>query len=72
MMRGPTLGTAIVAIALLLLFASYRRRKHTRPVRRISKIRETAPGQFSVLWRTPVLAGRRLPVALQLPDARRT
>jgi hydrogenase/urease accessory protein HupE len=32
------------------------------------EIRETAPGQFSVLWRTPVLAGRRLPVALRLPD----
>ncbi|MFO1460613.1 MAG: HupE/UreJ family protein, partial [Verrucomicrobiota bacterium] len=32
------------------------------------EIKETAPGTFSVLWRTPVLAGRRLPVALKLPD----
>jgi hydrogenase/urease accessory protein HupE len=32
------------------------------------EIKETAPGQFSVLWRTPVLAGMRLPVALKLPD----
>src|SRR5262252_6083537 len=32
------------------------------------EIKETAPGQFSVLWRTPVLAGMRLPVVLQLPD----
>lgn len=31
-------------------------------------ITETAPGQFSVLWRTPVLAGMRLPVVLKLPD----
>jgi hydrogenase/urease accessory protein HupE len=31
-------------------------------------ITETAPGQFSVLWRTPVLAGMRLPIALKLPD----
>jgi hydrogenase/urease accessory protein HupE len=31
-------------------------------------IRETAPGQFSVLWRTPVLAGMRLPVVLKIPD----
>ena len=32
------------------------------------EIKETAPGKFSVLWRTPVLAGTRLPVVLQLPD----
>ena len=32
------------------------------------EIKETAPGQFSLLWRTPVLAGMRLPVVLQLPD----
>ena len=28
------------------------------------EIKETAPGQFSVLWRTPVLAGMRLPFVL--------
>ena len=32
------------------------------------EIKETAHGQFSLLWRTPVLAGMRLPVVLQLPD----
>jgi hydrogenase/urease accessory protein HupE len=32
------------------------------------EIKETAPGQFSVLWRTPVLAGMRLRVVLKLPD----
>ena len=32
------------------------------------EIRETSPGRFSVLWRTPVLAGMRLPVVLKLPD----
>src|SRR5262249_20518572 len=31
------------------------------------EIKEAAPGQFSVLWRTPVLAGRRLPIVLGLP-----
>ena len=31
------------------------------------EIRETAPNQFSVLWRTPVLAGNRLLVRLMLP-----
>jgi hypothetical protein len=32
------------------------------------EIKETAPRKFSVLWRTPVLAGMRLPVMLKLPD----
>jgi hydrogenase/urease accessory protein HupE len=32
------------------------------------EIRETAPGRFDLLWRTPVLSGARLPVALKLPD----
>jgi hydrogenase/urease accessory protein HupE len=33
------------------------------------ELKETAPGQFSVLWRTPVLAGMRLPVRLTLPES---
>lgn len=32
------------------------------------ELKESAPGQFAVLWRTPVLAGVRLPVVLKLPD----
>ena len=32
------------------------------------EINETAPGQYSVLWRTPVLAGMRLPIVLQMPE----
>jgi len=32
------------------------------------EIRETSPGRFGLLWRTPVLAGMRLPVVLRLPD----
>jgi hydrogenase/urease accessory protein HupE len=32
------------------------------------EINETSPGQFTVLWRTPVLSGMRLPIALKLPD----
>ena len=31
------------------------------------EVKETAPGRFDLLWRTPVLAGRRLPVQLKLP-----
>lgn len=32
------------------------------------EIKETVPNQYAVLWRTPVLAGMRLPIVLQLPD----
>jgi len=32
------------------------------------ELRETAPGRFDVLWRTPVLAGMRLPVSLRIPE----
>ena len=32
------------------------------------EINETAPGRYSVLWRTPILSGMRLPVALKFPD----
>ncbi len=31
------------------------------------EIKETAPGQYALLFRTPVLAGARLPLALALP-----
>ena len=31
------------------------------------EIKETSSNQFSVLWRTPVLAGMRLPVVLIMP-----
>jgi hydrogenase/urease accessory protein HupE len=34
-------------------------------------IDETAPGQYSILWRTPVLSGMRLPVVLRLPEGLR-
>ena len=32
------------------------------------ELKETAPGHFNVLWRTPMLSGMRLPVVLRLPD----
>jgi hydrogenase/urease accessory protein HupE len=32
------------------------------------EINETAPGRYTVLWRTPVLSGMRLPVVLKFPD----
>lgn len=59
--------TMVAGALLALLVASPAAHAHeVRPA--YLEITETAPGQFSVLWRTPVLAGRRLPVALKLPD----
>jgi hydrogenase/urease accessory protein HupE len=53
----------LAAIALMPLALSAH---EARPA--YLEIKETAPGQFSVLWRTPVLAGMRLPLALQMPE----
>jgi hypothetical protein len=52
-------------LAMLFVFSS----AHAHEVRpAYLEIKETVRGQFSLLWRTPVLAGMRLPVALKLPD----
>jgi hydrogenase/urease accessory protein HupE len=57
----------IAGIVLALLFAFSSAQAHDiRPA--YLEVKETAPGQFSVLWRTPVMAGMRLPVVLKLSD----
>ena len=61
--------TAALAVSVCLasaLFLASAQAHEVRPA--YLEIKETAPGQFSVLWRTPVLAGMRLPLALKLPD----
>jgi hypothetical protein len=55
-------GLVLALVALVPLASSAH---ETRPA--YLEIKETAPGEFSILWRTPVLAGMRLPLALQLP-----
>ena len=57
-------------VTLLCLFASLlavptTRAHEARPA--YLEIKETSPNQFSVLWRTPVLAGMRLRVVLTMP-----
>jgi hydrogenase/urease accessory protein HupE len=57
----------LAAVLLALLATLPAARAHeSRPA--YLEVKETAPGQFSLLWRTPVLSGMRLPVALKLPD----
>ncbi|HQR19274.1 MAG TPA: HupE/UreJ family protein [Burkholderiaceae bacterium] len=53
------------ALGLLLALVAGARAHETRPA--YLDVKEVAPGQYSMLWRTPVLAGMRLPIALQLP-----
>lgn len=58
-------ATAVV-LGLLFALASLASAHEARPA--YLQIKEIAPAQFSVLWRTPVLAGIRLPVVLKLPE----
>ena len=60
---GWQLAGQLLALLLVPLAASAH---ELRPA--YLAVNETAPGQFSVLWRTPVLAGMRLPIVLKLPD----
>ena len=52
-------------LAFLLAAVAFLSAHEARPA--YLEIKENAPGQFNVLWRTPVLAGMRLPIALRLP-----
>jgi len=62
MIRSPTATALVLALLLPIATASAH---EARPA--YLQIDETAPGQYSVLWRTPVLAGMALPIVLQLP-----
>ena len=66
-MIGARRIAGYVAAALLVLLGGLpsARAHEARPA--YLELKETAPGQFSVTWRTPMLAGMRLPVALKLP-----
>jgi hypothetical protein len=62
-----TAGRLVAALLLATAFFLPAARAHeSRPA--YLEIKETAPGQFSVLWRTPVRAGMRLPLVLKMPD----
>src|SRR6266536_6708130 len=64
--RLPTFGIRVCLVSLLLGFAPLAQAHDSRPA--YLEIKEIAPQQFGVLWRTPVMAGMRLPVILKLPD----
>jgi len=60
-------AACVAAVLLLLLAGMPAARAHeARPA--YLEIKESAPGQYALLWRTPVLAGVRLPLVLSLPE----
>lgn len=60
-------GRVRLAAAILWLAGAAGVRAHeARPA--YLEVRETAPGRFDLLWRTPVLSGMRLPVGLHVPE----
>ncbi|MBV8452907.1 MAG: HupE/UreJ family protein, partial [Deltaproteobacteria bacterium] len=56
-------------IAALMIWAPSAWAHEARPA--FLEIKETEPDRYNLLWRTPLLAGIRLPVVLQLPDGAR-
>jgi hydrogenase/urease accessory protein HupE len=60
------LAGCLTALLAAFAVASAARAHETRPA--YLEIQETEPGHFGVRWRTPVLAGMRLPVVLKLPE----
>jgi hypothetical protein len=65
--RPGRLGLACALLLALLAAPPAASAHEARPA--YLELKETAPGRFSVLWRTPVLAGMRLPVVLRLPES---
>ena len=67
MSRFAARGAWLLAGLLSTLLGGPAARAHeVRPA--YLEITETAPGRYDVLWRTPILAGMRLPVVLTIPD----
>ena len=62
--RRPCLVAILVLVSLLAVPTT--RAHDARPA--YLEIKETSPNKFSVLWRTPVLAGMRLPVVITMPN----
>jgi hydrogenase/urease accessory protein HupE len=55
----------LVLLSIALGYAPEAIAHETRPA--YLEVKEVAPNQYEILWRTPVNAGMRLPILLQLP-----
>lgn len=58
---------AAALLVLLLGFVAAAQAHEVRPA--YLELQERSPGHYSLLWRTPVFSGMRLPIALKLPDS---
>jgi len=67
---GVALALALILVAAIGAVAPAVGAHEIRPA--YLEIKETTPGRYAVLWRTPVLYGMALPIALKLPDELRT
>ncbi len=63
--RISNFGFRLLFFAGALLLAATSNAHEVRPA--YLELKESAPNQFTVLWKTPVLAGQRLPIGLKLP-----
>ena len=59
----------VAALGWILAFAATAAAHEIRPA--YLQIDQTGPSRYTVIWRTPLLSGMRLPVALQFPDGMR-
>jgi hydrogenase/urease accessory protein HupE len=65
-MSRSCICAGLIGLVLALLFLTSNVRAHeSRPA--YLEITETAPHQYAILWRTPLLSGSRLPVVLRFP-----
>src|SRR5262245_48114855 len=60
-------AACLAALMILAVFGASSFAHESRPA--YLEIHETAPGRYELLWRTPLNAGVRLPLALKLPEA---
>ena len=64
--RWRSLTILVLMVLLSIMLVGPAGAHESRPA--YLEIKETAPGQYSTLWRTPVLSGNQLLVTLQLPE----
>ena len=65
MRRLIRLFSLVLALALSLAGPAASLAHETRPA--VLELRETSPGSYDVLWRTPLYEGQRLPFAVRFP-----
>jgi len=65
---ATALRSLLISVAAFILLPALGASAHeSRPA--YLELTETAPGRYDLLWRTPLLSGMRLSVALKLPDS---